>query len=548
MNPKTRLVLDGKSASWRSAPRQVADVRRGRGRLAGRRHQRRCRDRLQRTHQRVPFSTVGRYHIQVEAHHHRGIQGIAVCRWRRAKGYVGFTHVTASKALGFAQNASGNAAKKYSFGNPIHVLASKINATVQTNNNGDVHGSFGPGVVTGYVGFKAPNGDLGWIKVQVSDTGSTGYPNEITVLGWAYNDVSGGSIYAGQTSGGAIPEPARWPWACWPPARSAWPRSAAPGPGRRLPSKNLSQPVGWVEPHRGAGPPSPGCRRTCRVAVPVGSNASCAGGLTPRLKSRLNPPDKLRLAVGQPWWGRGSFGAPRPRVRLRRPWALLYNAVGVRSRRGRTPMGLHIKAQGRRRRTLGSPYHLSLATRGRRPRCSPHSGAPVKTSKKKVLFIGWDAADWKAIHPLMDAGQMPHLQNLVERGAMGRCATLHPPLSPMLWTSIATGKRPFKHGIHGFSEPTPDGRGVRPITNLSRTTKTVWNILNQNDYRSIVIGWWPSHPAEPINGVMVSDHYHKAHRPIDQGWPMLPNTVHPPELQEAARPSVACILKSCSAR
>ena len=116
---------------------------------------------------------------------------------------------------------------------------------------------------------------------------------------------------------------------------------------------------------------------------------------------------------------------------------------------------------------------------------------------------------------------------------MGRCATLHPPLSPMLWTSIATGKRPFKHGIHGFSEPTPNGRGVRPITNLSRTTKAIWNILNQNGYRSTVIGWWPSHPAEPINGVMISDHYHKAHRPINEGWPMLPNTVHPPELRKA---------------
>ena len=164
---------------------------------------------------------------------------------------------------------------------------------------------------------------------------------------------------------------------------------------------------------------------------------------------------------------------------------------------------------------------------------SPCPGnTPMAEPKKKVLVIGWDAADWKAIHPLMDAGKMPNLQKLVERGAMGRCATLHPPLSPMLWTSIATGKRPFKHGIHGFSEPTPDGRGVRPITNLSRTTKTIWNILNQNDYRSTVIGWWPSHPAEPINGIMVSDHYHKAHRDLDKGWPMMANTVHPPELQE----------------
>jgi tetratricopeptide (TPR) repeat protein len=125
---------------------------------------------------------------------------------------------------------------------------------------------------------------------------------------------------------------------------------------------------------------------------------------------------------------------------------------------------------------------------------------------------------------------MPNVQRLVENGATGHIATLHPPLSPMLWTSIATGKRPFKHGIHGFTEPTPDGRGVQPVTNLSRTSKALWNILNQNDLRSVVIGWWPSHPAEPINGVMVSDHYHRASGPLEQGWLLLANAVHPPEL------------------
>jgi predicted AlkP superfamily phosphohydrolase/phosphomutase/tetratricopeptide (TPR) repeat protein len=151
---------------------------------------------------------------------------------------------------------------------------------------------------------------------------------------------------------------------------------------------------------------------------------------------------------------------------------------------------------------------------------------------RKVLLVGWDAADWKVIHPLMDAGKMPNVQRLVENGAMGQIATLHPPLSPMLWTSIATGKRPFRHGIHGFSEPTPDGRGIQPVTNLSRRVKALWNILNQNDLRSVVIGWWPSHPAEPINGVMVSDHYHRATRPFDEGWPLLKNAVHPPELAE----------------
>ncbi len=132
----------------------------------------------------------------------------------------------------------------------------------------------------------------------------------------------------------------------------------------------------------------------------------------------------------------------------------------------------------------------------------------------------------------MDQGLMPHVQRLVENGAIGEISTLRPPLSPMLWTSIATGKRPFKHGVHGFTEPTPDGQGVQPITNLSRTSKALWNILNQNDLRSIVVGWWPSHPVEPIHGVMVSDQYHRAVGPVGQGWPLPPNSVHPPELAE----------------
>ena len=151
-------------------------------------------------------------------------------------------------------------------------------------------------------------------------------------------------------------------------------------------------------------------------------------------------------------------------------------------------------------------------------------------SSCKVLLVGWDAADWKVIRPLMDAGKMPNVQRLVSNGSSGQIATLHPPLSPMLWTSIATGKRPFQHGIVGFTEPAPDGSGVRPVTNLSRKSKALWNILNQNHLRSVVVGWWPSHPAEPIDGVMVSDRYHRASGPLHEGWALPPNTVHPADL------------------
>ncbi|MBK8681351.1 MAG: alkaline phosphatase family protein [Bacteroidetes bacterium] len=155
-----------------------------------------------------------------------------------------------------------------------------------------------------------------------------------------------------------------------------------------------------------------------------------------------------------------------------------------------------------------------------------------KRLAKKVLLIGWDAADWKVINPLMDAGHMPTLEKLVNGGVMGNLATLDPPLSPMLWTSIGTGKRPYKHGIHGFTEPDPSGKGIRPAFITSRKVKAVWNILNQHGLKSHVVGWWPSHPAEPINGTMISNLYQRATKPINEKWPMAEGTVHPAEKAE----------------
>ena len=148
----------------------------------------------------------------------------------------------------------------------------------------------------------------------------------------------------------------------------------------------------------------------------------------------------------------------------------------------------------------------------------------------KVLLIGWDAADWKIIHNLVDAGKMPNMAKFIEEGTIGNLATLYPELSPMLWTSIATGKRPFKHGILGFTEPDPHGGGIRPITNIARKTKAIWNILSQAGKRCNIVGWWPSHPAEPINGVMISNNYQRAVSPHGKPWPVRPGTIYPERL------------------
>lgn len=147
--------------------------------------------------------------------------------------------------------------------------------------------------------------------------------------------------------------------------------------------------------------------------------------------------------------------------------------------------------------------------------------------KNKVLLIGWDAADWKIINPLLDSGMMPALESLVNNGVMANLATLDPPLSPMLWTSISTGKYADRHGILGFTEPAPDGKGIRPSMITSRKVKAIWNILSQTGYKTNVVGWWPSHPAEPINGISISNFYQKSTNEYGEKWKIAHGTVHP---------------------
>ena len=149
----------------------------------------------------------------------------------------------------------------------------------------------------------------------------------------------------------------------------------------------------------------------------------------------------------------------------------------------------------------------------------------------KVLLIGWDAADWKLIDPLIERGEMPVLSKFIDEGVMGDITTLQPILSPMLWNSIATGKRADKHGILGFTEVSPKG-DVRPVTSTSRKVKALWNILSQNGLRTNVVGWFGGHPAEPINGACVSDMFPHATAPPGDPWPLMPGTIFPKRLEE----------------
>lgn len=129
-----------------------------------------------------------------------------------------------------------------------------------------------------------------------------------------------------------------------------------------------------------------------------------------------------------------------------------------------------------------------------------------RDSGRKILVIGVDGLDWRIANPLMEAGKLPWLKKLQEEGAWGDLLTLNDlPLSPVIWTSIATGKVPSKHKITWFLVDGPNGQKV-PVGSNDRAVEAIWNIAAENEKKVGVVGWWATTPAEDVGkGLIVSD-------------------------------------------
>ncbi len=156
-------------------------------------------------------------------------------------------------------------------------------------------------------------------------------------------------------------------------------------------------------------------------------------------------------------------------------------------------------------------------------------------SRKKLLLVGWDSADWKIMHPLMDAGKLPVIAHLVDRGISGNLTTLEPQLSPMLWTSIATGKMAYHHGVAGFTEVDPQSGRVMPVSAATRQCRTVWEMLGEHGLRSHLVSWFATQGEQDLKGKMVSNmfcHLNAVQPGQDPAtWPVPPpGTYWPPEL------------------
>jgi tetratricopeptide (TPR) repeat protein/predicted AlkP superfamily phosphohydrolase/phosphomutase len=124
----------------------------------------------------------------------------------------------------------------------------------------------------------------------------------------------------------------------------------------------------------------------------------------------------------------------------------------------------------------------------------------------RAVVIAIDGADWAIIDAIAAHGKLPNFEVLRERGVTGSIRTADDiALSPVIWTSVATGKTAEQHGISWFLVDRPDGSRA-PVRSHNRKAKAIWNLLAERGRKSIAIGWWATYPAEDVgDGIIVSD-------------------------------------------
>jgi predicted AlkP superfamily phosphohydrolase/phosphomutase len=131
----------------------------------------------------------------------------------------------------------------------------------------------------------------------------------------------------------------------------------------------------------------------------------------------------------------------------------------------------------------------------------------------KVFVLGLDGATWDLVKPLADAGDLPNLARLMGQGASGTLQSVFPPLSPVAWTGIMTGKNSGKHGVFEFLEFAHNPLQGRVNSSRAIQTELVWEIAGRHGKSTVAGGVPMSYPARKAPGFYLGDFLSPADAP-----------------------------------
>lgn len=131
------------------------------------------------------------------------------------------------------------------------------------------------------------------------------------------------------------------------------------------------------------------------------------------------------------------------------------------------------------------------------------ASAPLEgNGSQRVLIIGLDGAEWNIINPLLEEGKLPKMRKLIEKGDHSNITSSIPSMSPVAWTTFATGKNPGKHGLYSFIRK--EGNEFVPLTSTDIDSEKLWDITSEENITSIIINVPMTYPPHKMKGKMIS--------------------------------------------
>jgi len=151
-----------------------------------------------------------------------------------------------------------------------------------------------------------------------------------------------------------------------------------------------------------------------------------------------------------------------------------------------------------------------------------------KARVKKAVFLGLDGFDPGLTERFMAEGKLPNLSRLKQQGSYTRLRTTFPALSPVAWSTFATGVNPAKHNIFDFlnrdlktyvpelasSKVRPPQRIwkigkwriplSRPSVEMRRKSEPFWKILGRHAISCTILRLPITFPPDQFNGRLLS--------------------------------------------
>jgi predicted AlkP superfamily phosphohydrolase/phosphomutase len=150
----------------------------------------------------------------------------------------------------------------------------------------------------------------------------------------------------------------------------------------------------------------------------------------------------------------------------------------------------------------------------------------IRGKADRVVVVGLDGLDPGRVKKLMQAGRLPYLARLAERGTFTELGTTLPPISPVAWSTFMTGVNPGKHNIFDFLNRDlrtyfPElssarvtsgsrwsflaalGLGKDPVR-LLRKSQPFWKILGDHGVFSTILRVPITFPPERFHGLLLS--------------------------------------------